>query len=152
MTEVYKTTAYLGTKVKALATLLILASILTAALMGTISLVTEDWRAQFAVFSVLAVVSGLVSLWRWWRQRRRKRLLLGRSLVGRMAEVRQTIPIGQRGDILVDGRLWVASSVAHRELKRGEKVRIVEVDGALLLVEPVAEQKPPTLGGVEGQV
>jgi membrane protein implicated in regulation of membrane protease activity len=143
----------LGTKVKALATLLILASILTAALMGTISLVTEDWRAQFAVFSVLAVVSGLVSLWRWWRQRHhRKRLLLGRSLVGRIAEVRQTIPIGQRGDILVDGRLWVASSAAHRELKRGEKVRIVQVDGALLLVEPVAEQKPPTLGGVEGQI
>lgn len=151
MAEVHKTTAYTGTKVKALATLLILASILTAALMGTVSVLTEDWRAQFAVFSALAVVSGLVSLWRWWRQLRRKRLLLRQGLVGRTAEVRQTISIGQRGDILVDGRLWVATSAAHQELKRGERVRIVAVDGALLLVEP-GEQKPPTLGGVEGEV
>nr|BAL54093.1 hypothetical protein HGMM_F12F11C39 [uncultured Gammaproteobacteria bacterium] len=131
-------------KMKALLSLLALASALAAALMGAIFLVTEDWRFQFVAFAALAATAGGVSAWRWLQQVRRKRQLR-QGLIGKTAEVRQTIALGQRGDVLADGALWVAiAPAARRELKRGDRVRIVGVEGVLLFVEAVEdeEQKP----------
>lgn len=136
-----------------MASLLVVAAMVAAALMGVISLVTEDWRAQFAVFSTLAVIPASIIGWRWLRQRRRKRRLLRQRLVGRMAEVRQTIPVGRRGDVLIDGALWVAAAPAAQEdLRRGERVKITGISGVLLLVEPVDEEsrKPPAPRGDTG--
>ncbi len=136
-----------------MATLLVVAAMVAAALMGVISLVTEDWRAQFVVFSMLAVIPAFIIAWRWLRQRRRKRRLQGQRLLGRMGEVRQTIPLGQRGDVLIDGALWVAAApAAQRDLRRGDRVKITGISGILLLVEPVDDnsQKPPALGGTGG--
>lgn len=135
-------------KVKAVASLLVVATMLAVILIGVIALVMTDWRAQFVVFSVLAVIPAFVIAWRWLRQRRCTRRPLRQRLIGQMAEVRQVIPIGQRGDVLVGGVLWVAAApLAQRELRRGEQVKITGIDGVVLLVEPVDDlsQKPPAL-------
>ncbi len=138
---------------RAIAALLVVAGLIAAGLMGGICLVTEDWQAQFIVFSLLAVVAASMTAWRWLRQRRRKRYFQRQRLIGRMATVQQTIPIGQRGDVLIDGALWVAAApTAQSELQRGDRVKITRIDGVLLLVELVNEisQKPPAPQGDTG--
>ncbi len=128
------------------------AVISAAALMGAIFLLTEDWRAQFIGFSALAAGSGCAGAWRWWQQSKRKRKLARQGVVGRVAEVQRSILQGQRGDILVDGVLWVAAAPnSGRDLPRGERVKITGVDGVVLLVEPVAEKNSPALSMSAGE-
>lgn len=118
--------------------------------MGAISLVTQNWQVQFAAFSLLAIVPAVVAAWRGLRQGRQRRLR--QSLVGRTAVVRHPIRQGARGEVLVDGCLWIAvAPQAQRNLPRSEPVRIVGVDGLVLLVEPIAKQKPSAPLGTEGK-
>jgi membrane protein implicated in regulation of membrane protease activity len=132
--------------------LLVTAVILAAALMGAIFLLTEDWRAQFIGFSALAAGSGWAGAWRWWQQNKRKRNLR-QGLIGRLAEVQRGILQDQRGEVLVDGVLWVAAAPkSRRDLLRGEQVKITGVDGVVLLVEPLAEKNSPALSAGEGDL
>ncbi|WP_297514521.1 NfeD family protein [Thermococcus sp.] len=61
------------------------------------------------------------------------------SLVGRTAVV--VDDLSPEGLVKLDGELWRARCL-HGTARRGEKVRVVEVDGTKLLVERRARQEP----------
>jgi len=61
------------------------------------------------------------------------------SLVGRTAVVVEDL--SPEGLVKLDGELWRARCL-HGTARRGEKVRVVEVDGTKLLVERRARQEP----------
>ncbi|GAB4354458.1 MAG: hypothetical protein Kow0060_05570 [Methylohalobius crimeensis] len=113
---------------------------LIAVVTGIKYLLANDRPFLFGIFFALALMSSLVILWRGWRrQHEKKRSNAARTLVGRRAEVRQRIPVGRRGDVLIDGVLWLAIAAGKdKELQRGDRVRVSRVKGALLVVEPLA--------------
>lgn len=63
------------------------------------------------------------------------------SLVGARGEVRQAIADNRKGLVHVAGELWTAR--ARAPLNVGQQIRVVEVEGLTLRVEPVGEPRPP---------
>lgn len=60
------------------------------------------------------------------------------ALVGRVARVRESS--GEEGEIFLEGAWWRIRSVGG-PLTEGDRVRVVEVDGLTLMVEPVEEKE-----------
>lgn len=64
------------------------------------------------------------------------------ALVGQTGVAQEDIPRGRRGRVRLAGELWTAQAL--EDIRRGEWVRVVELRGLLLLVEPlVLEGAPP---------
>lgn len=112
----------------------------TAALiLGTLTLVAgpiPQMRVQLATAISVGLAFGLITtlLVRLaWRAQRGKSLLGPAALVGAEGIAQQTL--APQGQILVHGELWLAESVSP--VAAGESVRVVNVQGLTLLVEPV---------------
>ena len=111
----------------------------SAALVGCLLLVLPslDWRFQFLVFAVLSVVSAYG--WRAYSKRHpppetdqpalNRR---GAQYVGRTFTLAEPIVNGQ-GKLKVDDTIW---KIEGRDLAEGTQVRVIGVEGTILVVEP----------------
>jgi membrane protein implicated in regulation of membrane protease activity len=100
-----------------------------------------DWRLQVLAFAVLAVVCTVVGT-RWWRNRPETKTVSGLNTrgagyVGRRLHLAKDLVDG-RGQIQIDDTWWAARAQGGEGLKAGEQVEIVQADGAVLVVRPVA--------------
>lgn len=75
-----------------------------------------------------------------WRSLRRKVVSGQEGLVETRAEVKSAL--SPEGMVLCRGELWRARSVDGRRIAPGTTVRVVKIEGLLLTVEPVEEEKP----------
>jgi len=109
---------------------------LAAVLVGCISLCFDlSWQLQLIAFAVLGIISAL--LWQ-----RLDRLLSDRNdltgrcphaLVGRVFRLQSPIVDGT-GAVTISGTLW---RVAGRNCAAGERVKVVDAEGTLLIVDPL---------------
>lgn len=88
-------------------------------------------------WSYLAVGAGaaieLAEVWFWWWLSHRRRPAVGvETLIGRSATVSSACR--PRGQVRVAGELWQARCDAGADA--GDEVRVLEVDGLELVVEP----------------
>ncbi len=75
-------------------------------------------------------------------QAQRRRPVTGaEGLVGLVGEVQRPIQPPQEGLVLVHGELWRARS--RQPLHRGQRVRVVQVEGLVVWVEPLSEPPQP---------
>jgi membrane-bound serine protease (ClpP class) len=101
-------------------------------------LLTLDVPAAVIVVLVIAivVVGGLFS-WKVWKAHRQQQVLTGwEELIGAEGDVRVALnPVGQ---IFVKGTLWRARPAdGEAPVPVGGRVRVREVDGLTLVVEPL---------------
>jgi membrane-bound serine protease (ClpP class) len=98
--------------------------------------------AAFAAFFFLVVVRSALQL------RRRRVVSRDEHLVGREGTVVRDL--GPVGVVQVASEEWTAESVRGTP-KRGDRVRVVEMDGLKLKVEPAEEPEPQAAGPAEGR-
>ena len=110
-----------------------------ALIVGSITYFVPDisWQIQLGMFSVLSV-GAVGSTWRWVRGRptrtdRPSLNLRGEQYLGRVVELEGPIR-NSRGRARVGDSIW---AVSGPDLPAGTAVRITDVDGTVLLVEPV---------------
>ena len=65
------------------------------------------------------------------------------ELIGSEGEVRE--PLDPQGQVFVDGALWEARAAGEGEIRVGNRVRVMSVDGLTLEVEPLADTDPATV-------
>lgn len=114
---------------------------ISAGLTGGILLVAPNigWQWQMVFFGVLSIAS-IVG----WRQYQKKfpthsdEPMLNRrgsQYVGRTFELSEEMALG-RGKINVDDTTWRAECDAVADLPAGSRVKVVDIDGTTLKVEP----------------
>lgn len=96
-----------------------------------------SWQIQLAIFAVLSIAA-LVGAWRWVRGRpietdRPSLNLRGNRYIGRVVELEGPIHNG-RGRARVGDSIW---PVSGPDLPAGSAVRVIDVNGTVLKVEPV---------------
>ncbi|MEM6640507.1 MAG: NfeD family protein [Pseudomonadota bacterium] len=95
------------------------------------------WWLQWLLFSVLSLFS--IVGWRWYKKNNPDEEThptlnrRGLALVGRQITLAEPI-VNQRGRVRVDDSLW---KVKGPDLAAGTTVRVSEVEGTLLVVEPI---------------
>lgn len=82
----------------------------------------------------LAVVALLIGRFAVTSQRRRKFSGQGGEMVGEAGTVRSVD--GETAQVLVSGALWKARSASGGALRRGDQVKVVDMEGLELVVEP----------------
>jgi membrane-bound serine protease (ClpP class) len=103
---------------------------LLALAIGGLFVLPDPWRLVVLVFAALIEVG---EVYLWIRFLRRYRVTTGaEGLIGQAAEVIE--PCAPRGRVRIRGEIWNARCSVAAE--RGERVRVVEVDGLTLVVEP----------------
>jgi membrane-bound serine protease (ClpP class) len=107
--------------------------LLVAALVG-LFFIPEPWNVVAVVAAAFVEVG---EVFFWLRFLRRYRIQTGaEAMVGRRAEV--IAPCSPEGRVRVGGEIWNARS--ERPIVTGQAVRITEVDGLTLSVEPLGER------------
>lgn len=94
----------------------------------------------FAAMSLLGIVLVRPWLMRHMRRRRTAETVSGaESMIGETAVVVRTVQPHERGHVRIMGENWPALARDGAELDQGRTVRIVDIEGATLIVEPVLE-------------
>ncbi len=93
------------------------------------------WEGQFIVFAVCAVASTILWLV-WWRRRpidtdKPMLNLRGEQMVGRVLTLEEALVNGE-GSVKIGDSQW---RVRGADFVRGTKVKVVDTDGTVLLVE-----------------
>lgn len=120
-----------------------------AMVLGALMLIQSPWTGggvslgtalgvaiSFAIIIIILV--RLVLRSRTWKQSTGKE-----ELIGEEGEV--TMPMisaGGAGMVFVHGELWRAAAAGMQDIPKGARVRVKEVDGLTLRVEPVEPSKP----------
>ena len=98
-----------------------------------LSFFTDNVMIQFGVFVILGVILMITT-------RKTLNKLFGHKektnldrVVGMKGRVTETIPKDGRGAVKVDGKVWTA--YANEEIKEGNFVKILEINGVKLKVE-----------------
>ena len=99
-----------------------------------ISFVTDNVFIQFGVFSILGVAFLILTkpILEKWMKKADEKTNLDRIL-DMKGLVTETITPSMTGEVKVDGKLWTA--IAKENLKKGDFVRILKIDGVKLIVE-----------------
>jgi membrane-bound serine protease (ClpP class) len=103
-------------------------------------IVSPDWlNTLLLTILVVPTVAGAFFIFAAYKvlQARRKRPFM-RGMVGDFAEAVDDISPDKKGFVIYQGEYWKAQSSVP--VKRGDKVKIVKKDGALLHIEPVEEK------------
>jgi membrane-bound serine protease (ClpP class) len=93
--------------------------------------------AVIALLVVAILAVGALFSWKVWRAQRQEQVLTGwEELIGGEGDVRVALaPVGQ---VFVQGALWRARMAdEERHAPVGERVRVRDVDGLTLVVEPL---------------
>lgn len=112
-----------------------------AAVVGTILIIAPEmgWKIQFFLFAVLSVAA--IMGWRAWQEKHpiesAEPLLnrRGTQYIGRIFVLEADMTLG-RGKIQVDDTTWRAEYEPGKDLPAGSRVRVTEIDGTTLKVEP----------------
>lgn len=113
-----------------------------AGVMGVILFVAPDlgWQSQLVLYSILSVIS--ITAWRIWVKKNPMETdeptlnQRGTQYVGRVFILEQDMPLG-RGKIQVDDTTWRAVCDDGPDLTTGSRVKVVDIDGTTLKIEPV---------------
>ena len=106
-----------------------------------VALFTDNFVIQVSVFAVVSLVllaSTKTIVEKWLRVGKVKTNV--DAVVGRSVYVSETISnLKAQGRVLLDGMPWTARSASGEEISEGTLVKVVQVSGAKLIVEPVRE-------------
>ncbi len=93
--------------------------------------------AVIALLVVVIVSVGALFSWKVWKAQRQDRVMTGwEELMGAEGDVR--VALAPEGQVFVQGALWRARVTdEERQVAVGERVRVRDVDGLTLLVEPL---------------
>jgi membrane-bound serine protease (ClpP class) len=93
--------------------------------------------AVIALLVVAIVAVGALFSWKVWKAQKQERVLTGwEELMGAEGDVRVALaPVGQ---VFIQGALWRARVTGEgNQVPVGERVRVRDVDGLTLVVEPL---------------
>lgn len=107
--------------------------IISALLALIVSLFIDSMMVQFAVF----VIAGII-LFISTRKFLSKKIVLNEKtnldrIIGMRGVVTEDIDDLVIGEVMVDGKKW--SAISKEPIKKGEKVKIVKIEGVKLIVE-----------------
>ncbi len=97
-----------------------------------------DWVVQVIVFVVVTVIL-LLSV-RPLAKRYFRTNIVGTNadrLVGKIATCTSEIPVGERGEVKVEGKYWSAISTSDQAIEVNEKVEVLSIEGNKLIVVKV---------------
>lgn len=100
-----------------------------AAVVLALTVIPSPWNAVAVAGAFAVDVAETVVFLRW--SRRRRSVVGSEALVGRTAVA--VSPLAPRGQVKVDGELWLAA--ADTRVEPGDEVVVTGVDGLLLRVE-----------------
>ena len=58
-------------------------------------------------------------------------------LVGKVAVCTKPISVGERGEVKIDGKYWLAVSSGKKDIELDEKVEVLAIEGVKLIVEKI---------------
>ena len=58
-------------------------------------------------------------------------------LVGKVATCTKMIPVGDRGEVKIDGKYWMAVTTSQEDIEPDEKVEVLAVEGVKLVVDRI---------------
>lgn len=58
-------------------------------------------------------------------------------LVGKVATCTKRIPAGERGEVKIDGKYWMAVTTSDDDIEQEEKVEVLAVEGVKLVVDKI---------------
>jgi membrane protein implicated in regulation of membrane protease activity len=58
-------------------------------------------------------------------------------LVGKVATCVKRIPVGERGEVKIDGKFWMAVTTSDEDIDLEEKVEVLAVEGVKLVVDKI---------------
>lgn len=58
-------------------------------------------------------------------------------LVGKVAVCTKFIPAGERGEVKIDGKYWMAVSTSDQDIEVDEKVEVLAIEGVKLVVDRI---------------
>lgn len=98
-----------------------------------ISLFTDNFILQFAIFVLLGIILLILT-----RKFMANKLVLNEKtnldrIIGMRGVVTEDIDDLVIGEVIVDGKRW--SAIAKTPIKKGEKVKIIKIEGVKLVVE-----------------
>lgn len=97
---------------------------------------------QIATFVIVSMI--LILLTRPLSKRFMKRDIIKTnvsSLIGQQGTILKEVSLNQRGEVQVQTRIWTAFTLDNITILQGEIVRIVDIEGNKLLVEPVRKEE-----------
>lgn len=101
----------------------------------------------FGVVSLLGILLVRPWLMRRMTHRRTAETVSGAaSMIGETAVVVRALGPAQRGHVTIWGENWPALTHAGVELDQGRTVRIIDIEGATLVVEAVVQDTPAETG------
>jgi len=114
---------------------------IAAAVVGVILLAAPglEWQYQLLLFAVLAVVS--ITGWRIYLKKNPHETdeptlnQRGVQYIGRVFVLEADMSLG-RGKIQVDDTTWRAEYEAGKDVPAGSRVKVIDIDGTTLKVEP----------------
>lgn len=107
-----------------------------------------DQSFGFLVGSILALAGFFaVALWGIWRSMKRKPASGLEGLVG--TEVVTVDELDPEGMVSCQGEYWKATSANGERIEKGQRVRVLKVEGLSLLVEKIGEGEEPEASNEE---
>lgn len=97
---------------------------------------------QIATFVIVSMI--LILLTRPLSKRFMKRDIIKTnvsSLIGQQGTILKEVSLNQRGEVQVQTRIWTAFTLDNITILQGEIVRIVDIEGNKLLVEPIRKEE-----------
>ena len=58
-------------------------------------------------------------------------------LIGKVATCTKVIPVGERGEVKIDGKYWMAVTPGKEDIDVDEKVEVSAVEGVKLVVDKI---------------
>ncbi|MBN2605037.1 MAG: NfeD family protein [Bacilli bacterium] len=58
-------------------------------------------------------------------------------LIGKVAVCTKEIKVGERGEVKIDGKYWLALSTADEDIEEDEKVEVLAIEGVKLIVNKI---------------
>jgi membrane protein implicated in regulation of membrane protease activity len=58
-------------------------------------------------------------------------------LVGKVAVCTKAIPVGERGEVKIDGKYWLAVTTSDQDINVDERVEVLAIEGVKLIVDKI---------------
>lgn len=58
-------------------------------------------------------------------------------LIGKVAVCTKEIPVGERGEVKIDGKYWLAVSSGDQDIQVDERVEVLAIEGVKLIVDRI---------------
>ena len=107
--------------------------IISAVLSLIISFFIEDFMIQFGIFAIVGTILLILTRKLFKNKLVHKEKTNLDRIIGMRGVVTEDIGDLVIGEVLVDGKKW--SAIANVPIKKGEKVKIVKIEGVKLVVE-----------------